>query len=192
MGDLPVTFRQILLDDGLPLEVRRTVRLKEDGFGGGEKGEVGGLVGQLLGVDAVDGESFLRVANPRLQRLRKGKFAVFPHRLLVDGQGSGGGGGEGAGLAQLLHGLPVPEIHVPRGLGRGGFPAVDRHEGPVGQAGQEETSSPNAGVVTVHHSQGEGDGGGRIDGVAAGPQGLQAGLGGEGLDRGHVSLRGPG
>ena len=87
-------------------------------------------------------------------------------------------------LAEAGVGGAVADEQVARGGGGGGLASVDGKEFAVGAADEEKAAAAEAGVVTVHDAEGEGNGDGGVDGVAAAAQGVNARLGGERVDGG--------
>jgi hypothetical protein len=81
-------------------------------------------------------------------------------------------------LAESGINLAIAQEHVACGRGRGHFTTIEGDQSPVGQAQRHEASATETRIVAIDDPEGEGAGDGRIDRIAAIPQGLQARLGG--------------
>jgi hypothetical protein len=94
-------------------------------------------------------------------------FAVVFNGEFVRGERSGNTASQRAGCAQGWIGFAVANEHIASGCCRGSFAAVNRDDGPVWAADQDEAAAADSGIVRVHYSEREGDGDGSVNGVAA-------------------------
>ncbi len=157
------------------MEKQRARRLELPQIRGGRR--------QLMRVDLAERESTLGHLGRQGEVGPQRDFAVMLEGVLVGGQGPRHPRGQRARLTESRLGPALAQEQVLPGGGRRLFASVDRDDGAIRQAQEQETTAPEAGVVPVHHPEGEGCGDRGIDGVAAVLEGFHGRLGGQGMAR---------
>ena len=86
--------------------------------------------------------------------------------------------------------MPRAQEHVPRRRGWGGLPAIQRHHLAVCPSQKQKAAAAEAGVMTVHHAQGQSGSHDGVHRVTAAVHGRQGRLSRERMHGGHKTTTG--
>ncbi len=202
-GDGPERAGELGLPPGVAPGVGRAVGLAEGPQRGRHRptqgrvrrGHLGGVVGHverhrghLGGVERVEDDAVARQRNCRLDQLAPGQLAVLAVRVLQAAHDAGDAGGTGpdAAVARRLAG--GVEVHVARRGAWRRLAVVDGGARAVRQPDHHEPAAADVAGGRMRDAQGEGDGDGGIDRVAAALQDGDAHVAGVGLRAGDGAV----
>ena len=182
LGNRPIRFGEVRQPQNLPCPFRHALGKK----GGARRRKHFQLLragGQALRVMTVYGKTMLRNFCGGQQQFFQRKFSVTAQRLIIGRQRAWHTGGQRPSQTQFRLGLAVPHIHV-AGCSRGcGLATINGREPAVGQPNQHEAASADAGVLSVHDTEGQSGRHRGINGVASFPESFDCCIGRQRMHR---------
>ena len=183
-GDAPEGAGELGLHEPLAGRVEGAL-LEEDAAGVGKKLEFGAGVFQTVREVPGNGEAFRGQLDRRGQQFGPGLAAVVGRGELEAAHGAGDADGAVSAHALARQGAVRAEVHVAAGRCGRALAEIEEGGASIGEADQHESPAADVARRGMRDRQREPDRDGRIDGVAAGSQHCEAGLGGMNFARHH-------